>query len=100
MITKENNLNETKMGNEKFAHVKNDGSSYNGEYDEFYRSLENSKRNNCYLHLKKIFKSSIDIIQRIFKEKISLKTNPFDDKMNFHFKLYLKFSVIVSFMSI
>jgi DNA-directed RNA polymerase subunit M/transcription elongation factor TFIIS len=75
----------SQINQDNFSHIMNDGSNYQNEFDQFYQNLDMKSRNNCYNHLKKIFKPSTEIIFRIFRDKLALKQKAFSDQIGFNF---------------
>ena len=71
----------TKMG----GNLEEDESLYNNEFFQYYEHLDNKKRKSCFTMLVKIFESWIDIISRVFRDKMSLEQKPFSDQMEFSF---------------
>lgn len=88
---KVSNINELKQPKQSLEKPKednfdlNDDSSYNNQYIEYYEELEDKKRKNCFIMLNKIFDPLIDIIVRVFRDRLQLKQSAFNDLMKFAF---------------
>ena len=87
-VSKINELKQPKQSLEKPKEDNsdfNDDSSYNNQYIEYYEELEDKKRKNCFIMLNKIFDPLIDIIVRVFRDRLQLKQAAFNDLMKFSF---------------
>jgi hypothetical protein len=65
--------------------VEDDGTIYNNEYQKYYQEIDNKKRAKCFKMLVKIFESLIDVIARVYRDRVTLKQPPFSETMGFIF---------------
>ena len=89
MISNNTKIESTKLvigkNNQTQGIVEDDESVYNNEFFQYYEHLDNKKRKMCFNMLVKIFNDLIDIIARVFRDRMGLKQTSFSEEMNYKF---------------